>query len=304
MFRDISQLSNDELDHIVEKFGTVLKSLNPNEVPPLVYQALLLTNENGPFAGKLIGHLSSYYNQEIREEQDSEDMIGSNNTITQTALRRSESIVMVHINSKASGHPILKEVQKMLKSGIHVPDLIFNPFTLQLCLSLTSLKQHRAGLVDGLKGNKVLQKLRETNCATENENLPFLIISGVIQKTVLSIKKKKESIWFCEEIGEIHHPLKLLSKVIENTCQYGSWALIGDGVVDLAFALLDVNAGLATGRVDEKLKTGWLIGENILKEVVKHKLDVAESIIKQLSKRIMFSKAAPKVFIYLLVFCI
>ena len=152
MFRDISQLSNDELDYIVEKFGTVLKSLNPNEVPPLVYQALLLTNENGPFAGKLIGHLSSYYNQEIREEQDSEDMIGSNNTITQTALRRSESIVMVHINSKASGHPILKEVQKMLKSGIHVPDLIFNPFTLQLCLSLTSLKQHRAGLVDGLKG--------------------------------------------------------------------------------------------------------------------------------------------------------
>ena len=159
MFRDISQLSNDELDYIVEKFGTVLKSLNPNEVPPLVYQALLLTNENGPFAGKLIGHLSSYYNQEIREEQDSEDMIGSNNTITQTALRRSESIVMVHINSKASGHPILKEVQKMLKSGIHVPDLIFNPFTLQLCLSLTSLKQHRAGLVDGLKGNKVLQKI-------------------------------------------------------------------------------------------------------------------------------------------------
>ena len=120
----------------------------------------------------------------------------------------------------------------------------------------------------------------------------------MIQKTVLSIKKKKESIWFCEEIGEIHHPLKLLSKVIENTCQYGSWALIGDGVVDLAFALLDVNAGLATGRVDEKLKTGWLIGENILKEVVKHKLDVAESIIKQLSKRIMFSKAAPKVFVY------
>ena len=86
--------------------------------------------------GKLIFYLSSYFNQKILDE-DSEDLIGlsedvSKNKFTESSLRRAESIVMVHINSKASFHPIVSEIMKMLKVGLHVPDLIFNPFTLQV----------------------------------------------------------------------------------------------------------------------------------------------------------------------------
>ena len=70
-------------------------------------------------------------------DEDSEDLIGlsedvSRNKFTESSLRRAESIVMVHINSKASFHPIVSEIMKMLKVGLHVPDLIFNPFTLQV----------------------------------------------------------------------------------------------------------------------------------------------------------------------------
>ena len=132
MLRDIVQLSNDELEMIIDKIGTVLKKLDPDEVPPVVYQILLLTNEHGLIIGRVIGYLSSYFNQTIIQEIDSEDLIGSTSKITLSSIRRSESIVMVHINSKASGHPIIKEVIKMLKSGLNVPDLIFNPFTLQV----------------------------------------------------------------------------------------------------------------------------------------------------------------------------
>ena len=132
MFRDIVQLSNEELEQIIDKIGTVLKKLDPDEVPPVVYQILLLTNEHGLIIGRVIGYLSSYFNQTIIQEIDSEDLIGSTSKITLSSIRRSESIVMVHINSKASGHPIIKEVIKMLKSGLNVPDLIFNPFTLQV----------------------------------------------------------------------------------------------------------------------------------------------------------------------------
>ena len=128
MLRDIVQLSNDELEQIIDKIGTVLKKLDPDEVPPVVYQILLLTNEHGLIIGRVIGYLSSYFNQTIIQEIDSEDLIGSTSKITLSSIRRSESIVMVHINSKASGHPIIKEVIKMLKSGLNVPDLIFNPF--------------------------------------------------------------------------------------------------------------------------------------------------------------------------------
>ena len=98
----------------------------------------MLTHGHGNFVGSLIFYLSSYFNQQIMEE-DSEDLIGSTeevtkNKITESSLRRAESIVMVHINSKASGHPIVTEIMKMLKVGLHVPDLIFNPFTLQVCI--------------------------------------------------------------------------------------------------------------------------------------------------------------------------
>ena len=103
-----------------------------------VYQALLLTQGHGNFVSKVIFYLSSYFNQQIVTDEDSEDLIGlteevqSKNKITESSLRRAESIVMVHINSKASGHPIVIEIMKMLKVGLHVPDLIFNPFTLQV----------------------------------------------------------------------------------------------------------------------------------------------------------------------------
>ena len=51
---------------------------------------------------------------------------------------------------------IVKEVLKLLKSALHVPEIVANPFTLNLCLSLTSLKHYRQPLVESLKGEKKL----------------------------------------------------------------------------------------------------------------------------------------------------
>ena len=48
------------------------------------------------------------------------------------------------------------------------------------------------------------------------------------------------------------------------------------------------------GKPDAKLRKMWDLAQIILKTVVKLKTGVAEVIIKQLSKRIMYSKAAPR----------
>ena len=48
------------------------------------------------------------------------------------------------------------------------------------------------------------------------------------------------------------------------------------------------------GKPDAKLRKMWDLAQIILKTVVKMKTGVAEVIIKQLSKRIMYSKAAPR----------
>ena len=126
---------------------------------------------------------------------------------------------MVHFNTEArTGHPMVKEVLKLIKAGHHVPELIFNPFTLKLCLSLTSLKQYRQPLVEGLK--------------------------GAIGRIMICAQKKHANAWFAEEIQDLPDCKALIQDVIKTTCTYGSWELIGDGIVDLALLLLDIKAGM------------------------------------------------------------
>ena len=55
MFREISHLANNELDEIFSNLLEVeVKNLEPEQMPPVVYQILLLTTEHPSFIGKLI----------------------------------------------------------------------------------------------------------------------------------------------------------------------------------------------------------------------------------------------------------
>ena len=156
------------------------------------------------------------------------------------SLRKSESIVMVHIMNEArSGHPISKEVLKLLKSGLHMPDHIIKLFTVQVCLSLSMLKQHQAPIIEGLK--------------------------NVITKLIICNQRSNENAWFQEEVPGITDGKSVLLQLIQNVCQHGSWGLTGQGVVDLALALLDTNAGL--GKPDYKTKTCWKLAQDILRQV-------------------------------------
>jgi Fanconi anemia group I protein len=179
MLREVSQLNQDEIDLIMEKISAEMKKLDPEEVPPVVYQALLLTSDHGSVIGRLLASLTTYFNGAKNSEGDleeSEDLIGDTRS-SLASMKRSESIVMVHINYRSRiGHPVAKEVVKMLKAGLNVPDLVFNSFNLQLCLSLTSLKQFRGNIVEGLK--------------------------GVIGKVTIAKLKKAENAWFSEELGD------------------------------------------------------------------------------------------------------
>ena len=71
----------------------------------------------------------------------------------------------------------------------------------------------------------------------------FLILLGVINKVISSHLRKKNNAWFSDEIREFPDCQELLTEIIKNTCSYGSWELIGDGIVDLALIILDINAG-------------------------------------------------------------
>ena len=172
MIREISNLTNAELEEIFENLIKVeMKNLEPEQIPPLVYQVLLMTQEHPSFIPKFLSLLADFYNEENQTE-DSEEFLGS---FSSNSLKRSESISMVHLTSEArTGHPIVKELLKMMKIGFHVPELIFNPFMLKLSLSLTSLKHYRGSIVESLK--------------------------SIVGKILSANTRKFNNAWFAEEI--------------------------------------------------------------------------------------------------------
>ena len=265
---DVSNLNNEELEMIFQRIKVDMKQLEPDQVPPLVYQVLRLTNDYPSWMIKMLFFLSKYYSQNVADE-NSEELISAS-TIAASPLRRSESIVMVHIMNEArSGHPIAKEVLKLLKAGLHVPDQIFNPFLVQVCLCLSVLKQHQSSIIESMK--------------------------SVISKLIISNMKSQENAWFNEELrlNSMNTDARsVLMEVIHQVCNYGSWGHIGLGLVDLALVLLDLQPGL--GKPDARLKTCWRLAQDIIKQIVINQVSEAEMLIKHLSRRIMFSKANPR----------
>ena len=235
---DVSNLNNEELEMIFQRIKVDMKQLEPDQIPPLVYQVLRLTNDYPSWMVKMLFYLSKYYSQV--DDENSEELISAS-TIAASPLRRSESIVMVHIMNEArSGHPIAKEVLKLLKAGLHVPDQIFNPFLVQLCLCLSVLKQHQSSIIEGMK--------------------------SVISKLINSNLKSQENAWFNEELrmNSMNTDARsVLMQVIHQVCNYGSWGHIGPGLVDLALVLLDIQPGL--GKPDTKLKTCCKLAQDIIR---------------------------------------
>ncbi len=278
MFREMAPLSNDEMSLIMEKVTSELKKLDPEEVPPVVYQSLLLTQHHGASISRLYSCLMSYFDTtsiQDNDEEGSEDVIESSNQVL-AKLKKAESIVLVHINNSARMvQNVGKEIVKMVKTSQNVPEILWNPFALQLALSLTSLSEYRSNIIEEMK--------------------------KVISKTIASSVRARQNIWFAMELkrqeqGHSNSSSSIFDrhfkKFVGDTTNHGSWELIGDGLLDLGLALLDANPGL--GKADAKIRSMWQLGQDLLREISRQRMSAVPLIIKKLTNRIMFSKAAPK----------
>ena len=89
MLREINQLTNQELDEIFTNLLEVeMKRLEPEQVPPVVYQILLLTSDHANYIGRFLNLLAVYYNNvNSSEVEDSEDIIGSSRFSINTVKR-------------------------------------------------------------------------------------------------------------------------------------------------------------------------------------------------------------------------
>ncbi|XP_041693994.1 Fanconi anemia group I protein [Coregonus clupeaformis] len=150
MFRDVP-LAPEELQFLVEKVLRMFLKLDLQEIPPLVYQLLLLAAK-GCKKQVLEGIISYFKEQDLRqkeEQKDGESMDVEVQSIPQDQLRHVEGTAILHIVfAMRLDHELGREFLKSLKGS--QGELC--PFSIALLLSVARIQRYEEQLFDFLKG--------------------------------------------------------------------------------------------------------------------------------------------------------
>lgn len=162
MFTSI-ELSDEEHAKVVSKLCQSVESLNPEELPPLVYQLLLLTaNRN---AMMLFFALKKYYNQKIYRLNDSSGMLDTDRAagrlttnddsdigLSMKELIESEAMVLYHIEVVAQRSlGCIGELVKCSKNSIPCAEALFDPFLLAVLLIVSNVPTYESQVTDIVK---------------------------------------------------------------------------------------------------------------------------------------------------------
>uniref|UniRef100_A0AAX7UAC5 FA complementation group I n=1 Tax=Astatotilapia calliptera TaxID=8154 RepID=A0AAX7UAC5_ASTCA len=150
MFRDVP-LSSEELQFVVEKVLRMFNKLDLQEIPPLVYQLLLLSAK-GCKKQVLDGIVGYFKEQDARQEEeqkhgDSLDL--EVQSIPQDQLRHVEGTAILHIVFAIRlDHELAREFLKGFKTSY--ADLC--PFSVALLLSVARIQRYEEQVFELLKG--------------------------------------------------------------------------------------------------------------------------------------------------------
>ena len=265
MFRDVANLTPEELDMMMEKTCSVMTAKlhqSPEEIPPLVYQVLALCRSRQMLPNTLPRMLTAltklYNNVPPDKEPDTADMIGSE--MCQESKHQSESTVVFHLtHAVRMGHPIEKDCLKLLKSSTQLPEVVFNHrFVLFLSLALSSVKKLKP---------VVLEHLRLAACRS------------------IGLKTKAQNNeWLRQTLPDLEAIDNVFEGLVEQTSKFGGWELIGQGVVELAMSLLDAKTQ----------RSVWETGQSIVSSVVSLRSEAVGDIVRQLVKtNCVFQRFSP-----------
>ncbi|KAL7401956.1 hypothetical protein ABVT39_007309 [Epinephelus coioides] len=150
MFRDVP-LSSEELQFLVEKVLRMFTKLDLQEIPPLVYQLLLLSAK-GCKKQVLDGIISYFKEQDVRQEEEEkhgESLDLEVQSIPQDQLRHVEGTAILHIVFAIRlDHELGREFLKSFKTSYG--DLC--PFSVALLLSVARIQRYEEQVFDLLKG--------------------------------------------------------------------------------------------------------------------------------------------------------
>ncbi|XP_072241662.1 Fanconi anemia group I protein isoform X1 [Leuresthes tenuis] len=150
MFRDVP-LSSEEMQFLVEKVLRMFTKLDLQEIPPLVYQLLLLSAKGckKQILDGIIGYFKEQDIHQKEEQKHGESLDLEVQSIPQDQLRHVEGTVILHIVFAIRlDHELGREFLKSIK--LSYGDLC--PFSVALLLSVARIQRYEEQVFDILKG--------------------------------------------------------------------------------------------------------------------------------------------------------
>ncbi|NXC43000.1 FANCI protein, partial [Penelope pileata] len=278
MFRDIP-LSGEELQFVVEKVLRMFSKLDLQEIPPLVYQLLLLSAKGSKKT--VLEGIISFFNQLDKRQKEEQKVPQSVDlevaTVPLDQLRHVEGTVILHIVSVIGlDQDIGEELIKHLKTEQQKdPGKALCPFSVALLLSVAVKHRLQEQIFDFLK----------TSITRSCKDLQFLQASKFLQD-------------LCPQQYDV---TAVILEVVKNSA-FG-WDHVTQGLVDLGFSLMEsyepkkpfggkaaeTNLGLSKMPAQQACR----LGASILLETFKVHEPIRSDILEQVLNRVLTKAASP-----------
>lgn len=210
IFRDVPMTSG-ELQFVMEKIIRSMKDLDFQELPPLVYQLLLLSTKGHKQV--VLEGVTSFFNK-LDETCHREDKDASSEvqTVSKDQLRHMEGTVILHITFAVKQDQELgKEFIKYLKAHQSTPSSILTPFNIALALSIAQIHRFEETIFEYMK-SAVLRSFKDE-------------------------ERRKQSKWVRENIPACCSVQEQVLETVRNSL-FG-WDHVTQGLVQLGFTLMD-----------------------------------------------------------------
>ncbi|XP_063170503.1 Fanconi anemia group I protein isoform X2 [Candoia aspera] len=278
MFRDVP-LSKEELQFVVEKILRMFSKLDLQEIPPLVYQLLLLSSKGSK--KNILEGIINFFNQmdkkQKEEQRDSESLELEESTVPLEQLRHVEGTIILHIVLAINlDHDLGKELIKYLKAEQQGdPSKALCPFSVTILLSVARIHRLKEQVFEFLK----------TSIMRSFKDKQFLQASR-----------------FLQDLAPLQCDVSDMFLEVVASSVFG-WDHVTQGLVELGFILMDSygpkrpfgGKAMESNHILPKTPAQQVckLGMNILLETFKVHEPIRTEILEQILNRVITNASVP-----------
>uniref|UniRef100_A0A8C6MMM0 FA complementation group I n=1 Tax=Moschus moschiferus TaxID=68415 RepID=A0A8C6MMM0_MOSMO len=276
MFKAVP-LTAEEVEFVVEKVLKVFSKLNLQEIPPLVYQLLVLSSKGS--RKRVLAGIIAFFNK--LDQQHSEEQTGDEYldlvTVPLDELRHVEGTIILHIVFAIKldfelGRELLRHLKAAQQGDF---SSIICPFSIALLLSVTRVQRFEEQVFDFLKSS-VIKSFKDLQLLQGSKYIQSLFPHGCCIST-------------------------MILEVVNNSVH--SWDHVTQGLVEFGFILMDSygpkkildgkTAETSSGLSRMPNQHACKLGANILLETFKIHEMIRQEILEQVLNRVVTRTSSP-----------